>query len=102
MHLKGWLTTLSTLGKLVMTRSRLTGGPKDVSEDLILPECPAGVAKAPGAARPGLAGPVAAITIATSTTLDPRASDESLASGTGSGRSSQRKESTRGSTERSL
>lgn len=40
MHLKGWLTTLSTLGKLVMMRSRLTGGPKDVSEDLILPECP--------------------------------------------------------------
>lgn len=34
-HIKGWPND-STLGKLVMTRSRLTGGPKGIREDLIL------------------------------------------------------------------
>lgn len=31
---------LSTLGKVAMMRSRLTGGPKGVREDLIVPESP--------------------------------------------------------------
>lgn len=40
-HTKSWPNgSLSTLGKVAMMRSRLTGGPKGVREDLIVPESP--------------------------------------------------------------
>lgn len=64
-------------------------------------DSPAAAAEAWDSVRPGLAGRAAAITMATSTTPDERASDEFWTSGAGSGQGLQRKESHRGLQERS-